>query len=136
MISPHTPPGTKVAIAFPLQGNATGRAAPYKEGDIFCLIEILPSKSAASGFVAVLSGADLPFCLSVLRRLDLPECLTSLLNTAPVDSDLVATSHVPVPSLVRPPAHQLAGDAEHIADPASPASFLRLKRLLHGLRRS
>ena len=93
MLSPHTPPGTRVAfIDKPsLSVDDDGRVGPPTPLDfskVYTLRQIIAASRTNGGFAAQLD--DVPaghfFCLSMLRRVDLPECLTSLLNVAPTDS--------------------------------------------------
>lgn len=84
MLSPHTPPGTRVA--FIKQPDTPIRYPEPVVGKVFILDHIW--KDAETGFIwAHLRGLKAKgVCPSVLRRVDLPECLTSLLNVAPTDS--------------------------------------------------
>ena len=92
MLSPHTPPGTRVAfVRAPKSAyNDDGLLAPQSliaPGTIDVLVGIKPCSLTGSGYYAALAGMpNHGVCLSILRRVDLPECLTSLLNVAPTDS--------------------------------------------------
>lgn len=96
MISAHTPPGTKVAfIHEPVNAILGVNQTQFKAGDIVTVREITPFFMAVSGFAVSLIEADRPtFDLSLFRRLDLPECLTDLLQSKPVDA-LVGLSASP-----------------------------------------
>jgi hypothetical protein len=68
------------------------------EGEIYTVLSIVPEPSADEGFCVVLGEIVRQhtlardhryqgFSLRRFRRLDLPECLTSLLNTQPIDAE-------------------------------------------------
>lgn len=101
MISPHTPPGTKVVAL-------TNCGSPWEAGFTICgkvyivssIVKYTPGYgSPECEFGVELSGVthfykkiDAGFLcifppITNFRRLDLPECLTSLLNSAPVDQE-------------------------------------------------
>ncbi len=91
MISPHTPPGTKVvtiniSAVYLADGNRPNDATPtVKNGETLTIKAIIEAPGFSCGFAACLE--ELPFnhlvLLNCLRRLDLPKCLTDLLNVAP-----------------------------------------------------
>jgi len=93
MISPHTPPGTKVVFLgvshrIISAARSVGGYRIPEEGAELTVQEIYPTPIASCGFAAMLAEVDAHgFCLTTLRRLDLPECLTSLLNTTPLPVD-------------------------------------------------
>ena len=100
MISPHSPPGTIVVCR--LEGRSYNAAngikdSPLRVGQKYTVTSIgkkgdgvWQGQITHSDFYANL--AELPqyvFCLSLLDYPALPECLTSLLNTKPVDDPYV-----------------------------------------------
>jgi hypothetical protein len=100
MISPHTPPGTKIicvddslsdkyvaphALSRPAVGDLDG----LRNGDVYTVAEIIKDPDAKGGFVVrleeimrscALQGEPDGFALHRFRYLDLPKCLTDLLN--------------------------------------------------------
>lgn len=89
MISPHTPPGTKVVYLGTSDPTPPGGGQP-STGEVCTLVQIHKDLSH-TGFSCDIEGyLHLPhrFCTSLFRRLDLPESLTSLLNTRPVDKEM------------------------------------------------
>jgi hypothetical protein len=93
MISRHTPPGTKVVFlgvsSQTLEAaRAKGRYTIPEQGAELTVREIYATPHASCGFGAYVDEVIAHgFCLTVLRRRDLPECLTSLLNTTPLPID-------------------------------------------------
>lgn len=95
MISPHTPPGTKVRLCDEAShGRETrdGRVVVDHEvvgvapdlGKVGMVRKIIVHSSAPSGFVAFVDGFVLPSDLAALNYVDLPECLTSCLTSQPL----------------------------------------------------
>ncbi len=100
MISPHTPPGTKIICI-----NAKRSIAPIKKNAVYTVAEIVPVEKSPSKFHVVLAEIDIDqvwqamtdargFSLHRFRYLDLPQSITSLLNVQPIkdDADLETTS--------------------------------------------
>lgn len=87
MISPHTPPGTKVTQY--LHPTFVGSDVAHEDtfGKPLTLVEIIPNPYTNSGYSALVEGYESRICLRLLRRLDLPESLTSILDKAPVLED-------------------------------------------------
>ena len=86
MLSPHTPPGTRVAFVRIVQ-LPDAELPDIEIGHIATVVSIAQTRRTVSGFEAFLTDwPEYGICLSLLRRVDLPECLTSLLNVAPTDS--------------------------------------------------
>lgn len=77
MISPHTPPGKWIEVDIDAIVDG-GRKFPIGEITICSLVP--------SGFVAVDPGTKTFYCLEILRRLDLPSCITDCLDAKPVDA--------------------------------------------------
>ena len=98
MLSPHTPPGTRVVcIDDESLGRYNVRRSAYgldglTKGETYTVKRIEAFHLTTSGFLVVLAEVTRPrgriagFALERFRRVDLPECLTSLLNVAPTDS--------------------------------------------------
>jgi len=91
MISPHTPPGTKVAIFEELDPK-TVHVRPGVQlpgvGEPLTIASIVPCTFSDGDFAALTDEYPLLLlAIGALKKLDLPECLTSLLNTAPKDTD-------------------------------------------------
>lgn len=90
MISPMTPPGTRVAFTERPR-SSTGFPPDIDYRAIYTLAGIEPSPLSGCVFVATLEevGDDDLFTLDILRIAVLPSCLTSLLHTAPTDLERV-----------------------------------------------
>jgi hypothetical protein len=99
MISPHTPPGTKIVCI-----NDKRAIAPIKKNAVYTVAEIVPVQKSPSQFHVVLVEIQIDqvwqvmtdargFSLHRFRYLDLPSSLTNLLNTQPVkdNADLEET---------------------------------------------
>jgi len=99
MISPHTPPGTKIVCI-----NDTRAIAPIKKNEVYTVAEIVPVEKSPSKFHVILAEIEIGitwqtmtdakgFSLHRFRYLDLPRSITALLNTQPVkdDADLEET---------------------------------------------
>ena len=100
MISPHTMPGTKVVCSIKgglLNPALSGTESPLEVGRKYEVSAIhCKSDGTWSGhmqhceFYAILEGfPGYGFCLSLLDYPALPESLTSLLNTKPVDDPYI-----------------------------------------------
>jgi hypothetical protein len=98
MISPHTPPGTKVVcIQLPREtiSRYTKRPRPLDRkmalGATYTVVRIVPADWQPTGYVAELQeiGPRSLYGLHLFRRLDLPECLTNLLDVQPTDLEVV-----------------------------------------------
>ncbi len=90
MISPHTPPGTKIVCI-----NDQRAIAPIKKNAVYTVAEIVPVEKSPSKFHVVLVEIEIDatwqvmtdargFSLHRFRYLDLPSCLTDILNMQPV----------------------------------------------------
>jgi hypothetical protein len=77
MISPHTPPGTKVALLV--------SAGKFASGDVVTVGRMVALSGGPVSASLEEHGGRNCYSLRVLRYLDLPECLTSLLTTQPID---------------------------------------------------
>ena len=98
MLSPHTPPGTRVVCIDDVKDGRYATRTVHnfdlnglRLGEVYTVSAIAPNDGTTSGFIAVLveivrPGRTKGFALERFRRVDLPECLTSLLNVAPTDS--------------------------------------------------
>ncbi len=99
MISPHTPPGTKIVCI-----NDKRAIAPIKKNAVYTVAEIVPVEKSPSKFHVILVEIDIDitwqtmtdakgFSLHRFRYLDLPRSITDLLNVQPVkdDADLEET---------------------------------------------
>ena len=100
MISPHTPPGTKIVCidAEPHPRYAVGPVCDsdmdgLTENAVYTVDKIIPWAPNSRGFVVCLGEiirrprGDYPlsgFALDRFRRLELPSSLTSILETAPI----------------------------------------------------
>lgn len=96
MISPHTPPGTRVVCIDEGRNGRqeSGRPITYPRlGGVYTVAGIYPCRSDC-GFAAYIPDLtkDHGYCLTLFRYLDLPKCLTDLLQTTPVDNDVVDSS--------------------------------------------
>jgi hypothetical protein len=99
MISPHTPPGTKIVCV-----NDKRAIAPIKKNSVYTVAKIVPVEKSPSKFHVVLVEIEIDevwqamtdargFSLHRFRYLDLPSSITGLLNVQPVkdDADLEET---------------------------------------------
>lgn len=90
MISPHTPPGTKV-IATRTTKQYRGKPGSYRpavEGLGYVLVQIRPCDNAPSGFQLLLEEtAGSWHCISAFRLPVTPEGLLSVPSEAPADLD-------------------------------------------------
>jgi hypothetical protein len=93
MISPHTPPGTKIVCV-----NDKRAIAPIKKNSVYTVAEIVPVEKSPSKFHVVLVEIEIDevwqamtdargFSLHRFRYLDLPRSITDLLNVQPVNDD-------------------------------------------------
>lgn len=88
MISPMTSPGTKCVVIA--KGNiilnrlASNGNGP-KIGEVVTVAKVIPSPVDSARFVALLQEHKWAFSLDLLRRVDLPECLTKFLKTEPMN---------------------------------------------------
>lgn len=88
MISPHTPPGTIVALNYdPPKEHIVSRFShtAFKRGEPLVLVRIVEYPSLGFRFAAEV--AEFPGVGIDIARLDkliLPECLTEALNRAPL----------------------------------------------------
>lgn len=103
MISPHTPPGTRVICINEGRNGRQESGLPItypRLGNVYTVAEIYPCRSDC-GFAAYIPDLtkDHGYCLTLFRYLDLPKCLTDLLHTTPVDNGVVAPSLSPAASL-------------------------------------
>lgn len=98
MISPHTPPGTrvvcidaKVHLRF---ANAHIPKRPYSadpliEGHTYTVDQVILTRRLKSGYAVVLVERGWNgFALERFRLAELPRCLTQILEGAPIDSEL------------------------------------------------
>ena len=103
MISPHTPPGTKV-VCIDAKPSVGRYASGYKvahhgmdglaEGPVYTVREIIPCRYAHAGLVVVLDEIVRPliggndwtrgFALNRFRRAELPRVLTDILIAVPL----------------------------------------------------
>jgi hypothetical protein len=90
MISPHTPPGTKVvcidASGTEIHDGVT--PCPLVEGAVYTLAQIEMWEGRLFALVVEIGDRE-AFALRRFRRLDLPESLTKLLNVQPTDLEVV-----------------------------------------------
>jgi hypothetical protein len=99
VISPHTPPGTKIVCI-----NDKRAIAPIKKNAVYTVAQIVPVEKSPSKFHVILVEIEIGitwqtmtdakgFSLHRFRYLDLPKSLTNLLNVQPVkeDADLEKT---------------------------------------------
>jgi len=93
MISPHTPPGTKIVCV-----NDKRAIAPIKKDAVYTVAEIVPVEKSPSKFHVILVEIDIDqmwqvmtdargFSLHRFRYLDLPKSISSLLDVTPVLDD-------------------------------------------------
>jgi len=93
MISPHTPAGTKIVCI-----NDKRAIAPIMKNSVYTVAEIVPVPKSPSKFHVVLVEIEIDvtwqvmtdargFSLHRFRYLDLPTCLTDILNTQPIKDD-------------------------------------------------
>ena len=86
MISPHTPPGTKViAVAAGIPDDPDFAADALQIGVIYTVHAIDSMPHSASGFGAFLVERDAThkYGLGLLRYAELPRCLTNILIAVP-----------------------------------------------------
>jgi hypothetical protein len=86
MISPHTKSGTKIVC---INASGVGPDAHIDKGAVYTVARIglgIQWNTGATGVGVFLIEHDESNCfdLSRFRYLDLPKCLTSLLNVAPI----------------------------------------------------
>lgn len=96
MISPHTPPGTKIVCTdaephkrYVLEHNVGTNMHGLTKDAVYTVREIMPYSLTVSGFIVCLDEIVRGFYLEGydlkrFRRLELPSSLTSILETAPV----------------------------------------------------
>lgn len=94
MISPHTPPGTKV-VCIGQTGEENKHLPALKVGDVYTLDRIEDGFTSPDGFGVYLCEIVHPesiepagiyswaYGLADFRRLELPSCLTELLDRVP-----------------------------------------------------
>lgn len=106
MISPHTPPGTKLVVIcvdkvqilktmvlpqyheLVLQHWTKLRPNPFYLGQLVVLDQINENFLAVGGFTATIVGVEGNFGLGCFRVAELPKCLTDILAGVPVLEDV------------------------------------------------
>jgi hypothetical protein len=97
VISPHTPPGTRVVCidAEIHTRNVIPGCALWDtyvelvEGEVYIVDSIEPQPLAKSGFCVNLRGCNSLWTLERFKVAALPECLTEILTKSPVDLERV-----------------------------------------------
>jgi hypothetical protein len=86
MISPHTPPGTKVVFLRSPRSVVTNEIVdPFRKGDEVTISDIFPVELVPSGYAAFVEESNRFYCLSLFRRAVLPDCIVSALTDQPID---------------------------------------------------
>lgn len=90
MISPFTAPGAKV-VCIKLPTKYIENCWNIKLNEVYAVAEIQANEEFTNNFMVILQELDQceAYGLELFRRLDLPECLTSLLNVQPVEREKV-----------------------------------------------
>lgn len=97
MISPQTPPGTKI-ICIDADANGKYMSAIWlggldglQKGQIYTVRMIYPTKRTVSGFGVLLHeimrGGNHGWAIDRFKYLELPKCLTDALDTQPMSGE-------------------------------------------------
>jgi hypothetical protein len=88
MISANTAPGTKVVFIRRPRCILTRIVTDeFSAGDEVTIGDIFPSEEVPSGYCAFLDEGDRFYCLSLLRRAALPDCLVEAQHSQPLIPD-------------------------------------------------